>query len=113
MNEEKPKKEGSKFDRNDHTFRDKWIKRALKEIKLLEIKHVKTSKENETELVLLFRKKKIINNYAYRAPSVKYGFIKTALIVFWMTVIIAGTWVVITNPQAIINFGNWLHNLFV
>ena len=59
MNKEKPKKEG-KFDRNDHTFRDNWIKRALKEIKFLEVKQVQTSKKNEYEPVLLFRKKKVL-----------------------------------------------------
>ncbi len=60
MPKNKPKKEADKFERNDHTFRDNWIKRALKEIKFLEVKHVKTSKENETEPILLFRKKKIM-----------------------------------------------------
>jgi len=60
MNKEKPKKEGSKFDRNDLTFRDNWIKRALKEIKFLEVKQVQTSKKNEYEPVLLFRKKKVL-----------------------------------------------------
>jgi len=60
MNKEKPKKEGSKFDRNDLTFRDNWIKRALKEIKFLEVKQVQTSKKNEYEPVLLFRKKQVL-----------------------------------------------------
>ena len=60
MNKEKPKKEGSKFDRNGLTFRDNWIKRALKEIKFLEVLQVQTSKKNEYETVLLFRKKKVL-----------------------------------------------------
>ncbi len=60
MNKEKPKKEGSKFDRDNHEFRDNWIKRALKEIKFLEVKQVQTSKKNEYEPVLLFRKKKVL-----------------------------------------------------
>jgi len=60
MNKEKPKKEIDKYDRDDHTFRDNWIKRALKEIKFLEKKEVRTSKVEETEPVLLFRKKKVL-----------------------------------------------------
>ena len=60
MNKEKPKKEGSKFDRDNHEFRDNWIKRALKEIKFLEKKDVRTSKVGEKEPILLFRKKKVL-----------------------------------------------------
>jgi len=60
MKNEKPKKEGSKFARDNHEFRDNWIKRAVKEIKFLEVKQVQTSKKNEYEPVLLFRKKKVL-----------------------------------------------------
>jgi len=60
MKKQKPKKEGSKFDRDNHEFRDNWIKRALKEIKFLEKKEVRTSKVGETEPILLFRKKKVL-----------------------------------------------------
>ena len=52
--------EGSKYSRNNHDFRDKWLTRALKEIKFLEVKQVQTSKKNEYEPVLLFRKKKVL-----------------------------------------------------
>lgn len=60
MNKEKSKSEADKYDRNDHTFRDAWIKKALKEIKFLEKKEVRTSKVGETEPILLFRKKKVL-----------------------------------------------------
>ena len=60
MSKKKIKKEANKYERNDHTFRDNWIKRALKEIKFLEVKQVQTSKKNEYEPVLLFRKKKVM-----------------------------------------------------
>lgn len=55
----------------------------------------------------------IINNYPSRTPSMKFGFVRTVWAVFWMVVLIAITWTIITNPGAIINFGNWLHNLFI
>ena len=60
MNKEKSKSEADKYDRNDHTFRDAWIKKALKEIEFLEKKEVRTSKVGETEPILLFRKKKVL-----------------------------------------------------
>jgi len=49
-----------KFDRNDHTFRDNWIKRALKEIKFLEVRETKTSRKGEAEPSLFFRKVKVL-----------------------------------------------------
>ena len=57
---EKPKKKADKYDRNNHEFRDEWIKKALKEIAFLERENVRTSRPNETEPVLLFRKKKVM-----------------------------------------------------
>ena len=48
------------FDRDDHTFRDNWIKRALKEIKSLEVRETKTSRKGETEPSLFFRKVKVL-----------------------------------------------------
>ena len=54
-----------------------------------------------------------IYNYGTRTPSVKFGFVRTVWAVFWMVVMIAITWTIITNPGAIIHFGNWLYNLFV
>ena len=59
-NNKTTEKEGSKYARDNHSYRDKWIARALKEIKFLEIKQVQTSKKNEYEPVLLFRKKKVL-----------------------------------------------------
>lgn len=74
MNKEKPKKEADKYDRNDHTFRDNWIKKALKEIKFLEKKEVRTSKVGETEPILLFRKKKVLQ-LAHSAKAYFTGYL--------------------------------------
>jgi len=74
------------------------------------------SKKKEPEVKTETKDGKIINTinvYGNTTPSVKFGFIRTVWIVFWMVVMIAVTWTIITNPGAIINFGNWLHNLFI
>jgi hypothetical protein len=60
MSKVKPKKEADKYDRNNHKFRDEWIKKALKKIKFLEVWETKTSRPNETEPVLYFRKVKCL-----------------------------------------------------
>ena len=62
---------------------------------------------------------KIINtinvypNGTISQPSVKFRFVKDLWTVLVMTGIIVGVYIIITNPGAIINFGNWLHNLFI
>ena len=45
MKKEKPKSEADKYNRNDHTFRDAWIKKALKKNKVFRSKRY----ENEPE----------------------------------------------------------------
>lgn len=54
----------------------------------------------------------IINNYGTRTPTTRFAFLNTAWIVLWMVVLVVGTYIIITNPQAIINFGTWLKTLF-
>ena len=60
MNKEKPKKEADKYNRDNHEFRDAWIKKALKEIAFLEVRETKTSRKGETEPCLFFRKAKLL-----------------------------------------------------
>ena len=49
-----------KFDRNNHDFRDKWLSKAVKEIAFLEVRETKTSRKDEYEPVIYFRKKKVL-----------------------------------------------------
>lgn len=59
-NKKTTEKEVSKYARDDHSYRDKFIKKALKEIAFLEVRDTKTSRPNETEPVLYFRKAKVL-----------------------------------------------------
>ena len=59
MNKEKPKKEESKFDRNNLEETGKFLEKCKKEIAFCTIKPVKTSKKDEMESQILFRGKKI------------------------------------------------------
>jgi len=52
--------EKEKYARNNHDFRDKWLTKALKEIAFLEVRETKTSRKDEFEPVLYFRKKKVL-----------------------------------------------------
>ena len=74
MKKEQPKKEADKYARDNHEYRDAWIKKALKEIKFLEKKEVRTSKVGETEPILLFRKKKVLQ-LAHSAKGYFTGYI--------------------------------------
>ena len=60
MKKETQKSEADKYDRNDHTFRDKWLTKAMKEIAFLEIRETRTSRKDEYEPVVYFRKKKVL-----------------------------------------------------
>ena len=53
-------KEGSKYARNNHDYRDKWLSKAVKEIAFLEVREIQTSRKDELEPVLYFRKKKVL-----------------------------------------------------
>ena len=53
-----------------------------------------------------------IYNYGTGTPSVKFGFIRTAWIVFWMTVLVVGTYMILTNPDIVTDGIGWLRNLF-
>jgi len=59
-NKKTTEKEERKFARNNHDFRDKWLSKAVKEIAFLEIRETKTSRKDEFEPVLYFRKKKVL-----------------------------------------------------
>ena len=48
-------KEGNKYARNNHDFRDKWLTKAMKEIAFLEIRETRTSRKDEYEPVVYFR----------------------------------------------------------
>ena len=59
-NKKTTEKEGSKYARNDHDFRDKWLTRAMKEIAFLEVREIQASRKDEFEPCLFFRKKKVL-----------------------------------------------------
>lgn len=59
MSKEKPKKEGSKFYRNNLDETNKFLEKCKKEIAFCTIKPVKTSKKDEMENQVLFRNKKV------------------------------------------------------
>ena len=57
----------------------------------------------------------IINNYpsgTVSRPSVRFGFAKDLWTVLVMTGIIVGTYIIISNPQSVVDFGTWLKALF-
>jgi len=54
----------------------------------------------------------IINNYGNTTPSVKYSFVRTGIMIIFMTALVVGTYMILTNPHAIVDFGNWLRTLF-
>ena len=58
---------------------------------------------------------KIVNNiynYGTRTPTTRFAFLNTAWIILWTVVLVVGVYIIITNPQSIVNFGNWLHSIF-
>ena len=59
-NKKTTEKEGSKYARGNHDYRDKWLSKAVKEIAFLEVRETKTSRKDEYEPVLYFRKKKVL-----------------------------------------------------
>jgi len=59
MSKKQPKKEGSKFDRDNLGETKKFLEKCKKEIAFCTIRPVKTSKEGELENQILFRNKKV------------------------------------------------------
>ena len=56
----KKENEAGEFARDDHTFRDAWLKNVMKEFKEIKIKETKTSRPDEFEPVLVYRNKKVL-----------------------------------------------------
>ena len=59
-NKKTKKEEANKYARGNHEYRDKWLSKAVKEIAFLEVLETKTSRKDEYEPVLYFRKKKVL-----------------------------------------------------
>jgi len=49
-----------------------------------------------------------IYNYPSRTVSTKYGFVRTVWITAWMIFTIIGVYIILSHPEWIVNFGNWL-----
>lgn len=60
----------------------------------------------------------IVNNiYNYPSgtvsrPSVKFGFVKDLYTVLWMVFTIIGVYIILSHPEWIVSFGDWLRTVF-
>ena len=54
----------------------------------------------------------IINNYGTRTPTTRYGFARDVWLVFWMVFTITGVYLILSHPEWIVSFGNWLRTVF-
>ena len=57
----------------------------------------------------------IINNYpsgTVSRPSMRFGFVKDLWVVLWMTFTIVGVYIILSHPEWIVSFGNWLRTVF-
>ena len=53
-----------------------------------------------------------VYNYPSRAVSTKYGFVRTVWITAWMIFTIIGVYIILSHPEWIVSFGDWLRTVF-
>ena len=54
----------------------------------------------------------IINNYGTRIPTARYRFARDIGVVMWMVFTIIGVYVILSHPEWIVSFGDWLRTVF-
>jgi len=73
------------------------------------------SKKKEPEVKTETKDGKIINTinvYGNTTPSVKFGFVRDIWLVLWMVFTIIGVYIILSHPEWIVSFGDWLKTVF-
>ena len=53
-----------------------------------------------------------IYNYGTRTPATRYRFARDIWLVLWMIFTIIGVYVILSHPDWIVSFGDWLKTVF-
>ena len=53
-----------------------------------------------------------IYNYGTRTPATRYRFARDIWLVLWMVFTIIGVYVILSHPEWIVSFGDWLKTVF-
>jgi hypothetical protein len=75
-------------------------------------------KHNSKEIKTTESDAKIVNNiYNYPSgtvsrPGVRFGFARDIYVVMWMVFTIVGVYIILSHPQWIVQFGNWIRTVF-
>ena len=79
------------------------IRNALREHESVEIQTTESKSSGITN---------IINNYPSGTVSTKYRFVRTVWITAWMIFTIIGVYIILSHPEWIVSFGDWLRTVF-